>query len=493
MRFLPFASIAIAWTASAGPMKCPAGTKRFDCHQLAMNAHLGVGGKVDLGAAKALYADACAQREGASCNNLGVLAVLHPELATDIDPRALFETGCKRLDSIACDNVRRLATHRDFAIQLSLRAIQMAQSPQGWPELERAACRAGDVFHCEDAASRTRVATLLADECTAGVHATCFEAATRATDDVAIVKLFGVGCAAGDGKACHALATRRASAGANDRELLGVWKGACSDKDFDLTEADASARSEACARWGTAARKPAEQRTAAALAAAYCTAGKAGACDVAERLYDRAGDHAKAFAIIKPQCVADEKPEAPACRDLGERYLLGNGTTANVARALELFGGTCPKDLAWEACKRVGRYLEGKGKRLDAAAAYQIYCTGDVVEACYLRARAIESAPSDGSCGGQPALPELKVLYDELCGKRFRDSCRRSASMCSRAMAEYSKPDTCGYGVGDGIETFGGHYHAVIELCPKDVWTPTIRKSMAEIDARCRSTGRCER
>ena len=104
MRFLPFASIAIAWTASAGPMKCPAGTKRFDCHQLAMNAHLGVGGKVDLGAAKALYADACAQREGASCNNLGVLAVVHPELAPDIDPKALFENGCKRLDSIACDN-----------------------------------------------------------------------------------------------------------------------------------------------------------------------------------------------------------------------------------------------------------------------------------------------------------------------------------------------------------------------------------------------------
>ncbi len=257
MRFLPFALIAIAWTASASPMKCPAGTKRFDCHQLAMNAHLGGGGKVDLATAKTLYADACAQREGASCNNLGVLAVVHPELATDLDPKALFENGCKRLDSVAWDNVRRLASHRDLAIRLSLRAIQMAQSPQRWPELERAASRGGDVFRCEDAVSRTRVATLLADECTAGIQTTCFEAATRATDDTTIVKLFGIGCTAGDGKACHALATRRASAGASDGELLGVWKGACSDKDFDLTEE------------GTASRKPAEQRIAATLAANY--------------------------------------------------------------------------------------------------------------------------------------------------------------------------------------------------------------------------------
>ncbi len=120
-----------------------------------------------------------------------------------------------------------------------------------------------------------------------------------------------------------------------------------------------------------------------------------------------------------------------------------------------------------------------------------------MVEACYLSARAIEADPSDGTCSGKPLLPDLKVMYDDLCTKRYRDSCRRSASMCSRAMAEYSKPAGCGWGMGDGVERFDIRYHSVVELCPKSAWTPAIRKAMAEIDAYCRefakSGGRCER
>lgn len=500
MRTLHLAMIAmLALSAAAweSPLTCPAGAKRFACHQLAMNAHLAVSGKVDLATAKALYVDACAQREGASCNNLGVLALVHPDLAADVDPKALFDAACKRLDVVACGNLRRLATHPDLAIQLSLRSLQLAQPPARWPELERAACRAGDPFRCEDSTSRARVAALLAEECLGGVHTTCFDAATRATDPAMTAKLFDVGCTAGDGKACHTLATSRASAGASESDLVGVWKHACSDKHFDLTEADASARSDACGRWGAASRKRAEQRSAAAIAAGYCAAGKAGACEVAERLYDRAGDHARAFSIVKPLCEADEKPASPACRDLAERYLLGNGTTANIPRALALFGDSCPTDLSWESCKRVGRYLESKGKRLDAAAEYEPYCTRAVAEACYLRARAIEDDRSDETCNGKPGLRQLKAMYDGLCAKSYRDSCRRSASMCARAMADYDKPAECGWGVGDGVERLGARYRAVVELCEKAAWTPAIRKAMAKVDAYCRDLegfgGGCER
>ncbi len=495
MRALVFALIAVARTAAAGPTKCPTGGNRSTCHALAVRAHLGVGGGVDLTAAKSLYADACAQRMAASCNNLAVLALVHPELGKDVEPKGLFEAACSQLESVACDNARRLASHKELAIQLALPGSSLTEGADCWHELERAACHEGDVFRCDDPTSRARVAAALAEECRSGVSATCFDAATRATDDATISSLLGLACTAHDGKACHVLATRKAAAGAKDEALVDLWKGACSDKDFALTDEDAAARSAACARWGTATRKRADQLQAAALAAEYCTAGKPGACAVGEQLYDRTGDHAKAFAIVKLQCNDD--PQTPACRDLGERYVVGNGTAIDVAKGLAVLGGSCPKDLAWPSCKRIGRYLEGQKQWLDAGTAYNIYCDAGNVEACYLRARAIEADPSDVTCAQKPSVPELKAIYDELCAKKYQDSCRRSAGMCARAMTDYLKPASCGSGVGDGVARFGPRYHSVIELCPKTSWTPAVRKEMDKVDAYCRqfelSGGQCDR
>jgi hypothetical protein len=496
VRVLVLTLIAVAQTAVAGSTKCPANAKRFECHALAVRAHLGVGAGVDLATAKALYADACAQHAPASCNNLAVLALMHPELAKDVDAKALFEAACNRLETVACDNARRLATHKELAVELALPGSPFTQGADRWHELERAACRAGDVFRCEDPASRATVAAALADECRSGTPTTCVDAATRTSDEPTITALLGLGCTAHDGKACHMLATRKAGAGIKDEALLDLWKGACSDNDFAVTDEDAAARSEACARWGGAARKRVDQLRAAELAAGYCTAGKASACAVGEQLYDRAGEHAKAFAIARHECNDDL--QTPACRDVGERYVLGNGTAIDAAKGLDLLGGTCPKDLAWTSCKRIGRYLEGKQQALDAAQAYATYCDGGNTEACYLRARAIEADHSDASCVRKPSVPELKALYAELCTSKYQDSCRRSTQMCARAMADFFKPAACGgSGVGDGIERFDMRYHAVIELCPKPSWTPAVRKAMDQIDAHCRqfesSGGQCER
>jgi hypothetical protein len=59
-------------------------------HRLALHAHL----TGDLATARALYRDACDRGEAASCNNLGVLALLHPELARA--RRAARGRGCAR-------------------------------------------------------------------------------------------------------------------------------------------------------------------------------------------------------------------------------------------------------------------------------------------------------------------------------------------------------------------------------------------------------------
>jgi len=475
---------------AGGPAHCPANEKPFHCHRLALNAHLGLDGAVDLLAAKTLYAEACAKGQPASCNNLGVLALAHPELGKDVDASAMFAKACRRLDRAACNNARR---SKELAIELALVDSELTADAKRWSELVRAACRAGDVFRCDDAASRQRVATLLASECRAGVTTTCFDAATRTPDEAASAALLAIACTAKDGKACHALATRKATAGASDSALAKVWEGACADADFETAEEDASARSDACARWGKTAKQKSLQLRIAKLAAGYCASGKASSCAVAEELYDRAGDHAKAFAIAKRQCDEDER----LCRDVAERYVLGNGTAVAIAKGLAMLDDGCPSGLAWETCKKIGRYLEEHKRRGDAANAYASYCSAGNDEACYLRARAFEADGHDGSCGAAPTLKDLKASYDALCAKSFRDSCRRSAAMCARAMADFGKPDECGWGMGDGTARFGLHYHQVVELCPKTSWTAAVRAEMAKIDDYCKrfeqSGGQCER
>ncbi len=480
---------------AAPPAHCPANEKAFHCHRLALGAHVGLDGPVDLQAAKTLYAEACAKGQPASCNNLAVLALAHPELGKDVDARAMFVKACDRLDHAGCENARRVTSDKALAIELSLVDSELTVGAKRWGEMVRAACRAGDVFRCDDATSRQRVATVLAGECRGGADEVCFDAAMRASDDATFASLMAIACNAHEGKACHALATRKAAGGATDTALGRLWQGACTDENFNVTEEDGNARSEACARWGKAAKPKSLQLRAAKTADAYCRAGTTSSCAVAEDLYDRAGAHAKAFAIAKQQC--DEGESSPACRDLAERYVLGNGTAPNLARGIEMLGGGCPADLAWATCKKIGSYLEQHGKRIDAANSYASYCQAGNDEACYLRARAFEADDSDGTCGNGLTLVELKASYDALCSRKFRDSCRRSAAMCGRAMAEFNKPDQCSAGVGDGTERFSTHYHAMIELCPKASWTPAIRAAMRKIDEQCKefeaSGGQCER
>ena len=101
------------------------------------------------------------------------------------------------------------------------------------------------------------MAKLLSDECRAGVHTVCADAAAHTDDATAAAALLGIACTAHDGTSCYALATRKAAGGPGDARL---WEAACADKDFDLTEEDVSARSDACARWGKVASRSAQRR-----------------------------------------------------------------------------------------------------------------------------------------------------------------------------------------------------------------------------------------
>src|SRR5690606_33461227 len=183
------------------PTACPPNEKLFRCHALAVAAHLGIDRPAELAAARTLYADACNKGYSPSCNNLAVLATMHSELATGVDPATLWETACKKLDLAACDNARRLKQHREFAVKLTLGDTLS-------PELKAAACSGGDVFQCDDAASRQKVGALLAEECRGGQHDRCFDAANSAQDGVAFSKLMTLACKQREGRACHALAKR---------------------------------------------------------------------------------------------------------------------------------------------------------------------------------------------------------------------------------------------------------------------------------------------
>ncbi len=474
MRIL-VALVVLSHVAFAAPATCPAGEKRFKCHQLALHAQL----TGDLATARALYRDACDRGEAASCNNLAVLALLHPEEA--VDPKPLFDKACDRLDVTACDNARRFAAHKDLSVALALGDTELTLGADAWHQLVAAACRAGDVFRCDDAASRKRLADLFADECRAGLRTACFDAASKTDDELAANLQLLAGCEKRDGRACHALATRRAAKGAPDGALLDLWKGACADKDWAGTPDDAALRTDDCARWAKATHRASDRRRAAELATDACAG-----CLNAAQLYDLAGDHAKAFALVETQCT--EGGQTDACHALGERYVLGNGTRADIEKGLEQLGDTCPDDLPWTTCKRIGQWLVAQSRAADAGTAFDRYCKGGNREACYLQARAFEAAPHTG-CPGLPGRAALAKTYDELCKQGDRAACGSRPRLCSRAMADYEKPRECSWGVGDGSVHRDLVDLDVVDLCPKSAWTPAVRKGMKAYDEECRQAG----
>jgi hypothetical protein len=421
-----------------------------------------------------------------------VLVAAHPDLAAGSDPASLWKQGCDRLSYQACDNARRSGAHRELAVRLDLGARELTADEATRATLKQLACTAGDIFECTDKVVAKPAATLLAEECRTGVTGSCREAAELADSEAEVSDLLGRACRGRDGKACYEVAK---ATGGTPAELIALWQGACSDKDFSATAEDATARDEACTEWGKLLHAAPELRRAATISDTYCTDGELGACAIAEHLYDRAGEHAKAFAIVQQQC--HERGQTSPCFDLAERYVLGNGTPVAIDKGIELLGGGCTAEVAWPVCKTIGHYLVQHHQEIAAANGYASYCDKGEVEACYLRARAFEADPHDVDCGGKPSLPELKKTYDDLCKRGSADSCKRSAGMCARAMVDFGKPADCSSGVGDGIITFDGTYRAVVELCPKASWTPAVRAAMAKIDAECkefaRSGGRCER
>jgi len=466
MRILVLVLVVVSHVAFAAPSTCPAGEKRFKCHQVALKAHLGG----DLATARALYRDACDRGEAASCNNLGVLALRDG----DASAKALFDKACARMEPVACDNSRRLATHKDLAVELALGGTELTLGADAWHQLVADACRAGDVFRCDDAASRERVANVLADECHAGTRGACADAAAHTADDANATALLVLGCKAKDGRACHALAARKGT--------VELWKGSCSDKDWSIGSDETEQRTDDCVHWA----KAAHSRRAAELADDACNG-----CMAAAEAYDAVGDHAKAFAVADKLCT--ELMQDDACRDVGERWVLGKGTRVDIAKGLDKLGGTCPDDLAWTTCKQIGQWLVAQKRAGEAATAYTHACEGGNAEACYLQVRAYEASPRDG-CDRGPYLEDLAKTYDGLCKQGNRAACGARPRLCAEAMAEYVKPHACNWGIGDGSVERDIEGHEVIALCSQSAWTPAVRKKMKDFDDECRAAGpRCTR
>ena len=450
--------VVVSRVAFAGPPTCPKGEKRFHCHERALRAHL----DGDLATARVLYREACDMGEAASCNNLGVLALRDG----GPDAKPLFDKACARMEPVACNNARRLATHEDLAVELALGGTELTLGADAWKQLVIDACRAGDVFRCDDAASRARVAGVLADECHAGTQGACADAAAHTADEAAATALLVLGCKAHDGKACHALAAKKPTA--------ELWKGSCTDKDWSVGSDENEQRTDDCVHWA----KAAHSRRAADLAADACNG-----CMAAAEAYDAVGDHARAFALADKLCT--ELSQADACRDVGERMVLGKGTRVDVAAGFEKLGNTCPEDLAWSTCKRIGQWLVAHGRAADAGTSYTSACKAGNTEACYLQARAYEVGPH-GSCTRGPYLGDLAKTYDDLCKQGDRAACGARPRLCARAMAEDVKEHQCGFGIGDASVNLDLEDAEVLELCPKTAWTPAVRKRMKDFEQACR-------
>jgi hypothetical protein len=437
--------LAILLVARAALAECPPPAKPFECHAEAARRHLAG----EIAVARGMYQAACALGYTPSCNNLGVLQAIAGE-----DPTAAWKVACRPLATVPCENLRRWKTHREMARRL---VVDDADASR--------ACAAGDVFRCEDQASRARVAALYAEECRAGEMSVCFEAGTR-TGDGALVRR---ACDAGEGAACHALATRAPAP--------ALWERACRDEGFDVTAEDRAARASACRAWGG--------RRAAETAAHHCAAGDAEACWAAKDLFQSAGDARRAFALVKAMCDAAGDPEMPACVELGDRYVTGNGTPRSLEMRRALLGDDCGPPSPWEVCRT---FAEHGVRRRDpsAPAIHARWCKDGNAEACYLGALAAEThrelrcvAPGWWSLSG------IDNTYERACRAGLAAACRRRAGLCRRAMDEYVRDvEACiGGGVGDGTWQPSDGYRLVRELCPESAWTPAVRRRIAAEEA----------
>lgn len=479
MRARPLAPILlvlVAARADAAPDACPASRKPYECHVEALGYHLGFERAADPAAARRLYAAACERGYAPSCNNLAVMGLAGGGPASEA--RALWTRSCKPLQPVACDNLRRLDGHRELAVRLALVDTELTAGAARWRELEERACRAGDVFRCADAGSRARVGELLAAECRGGETATCFDAGALASDAASSAALMDKACAAGDGRACHALATRGADASA----LARLWRGACVD-----AELDAAPRNQACAAWARALPRGAWRLPVAQASATHCAAGDREACRLATELFDEAGAKARAFAIVKSLCDADD-PSSPSCAELGDRYVLGEGTPRSIQKHLDLLGPRCAPPRRWPVCRALARSLVRDAPA--ASAIYEAHCAAGVDEACYAGARAAEAGAS-GRCGKWWGLKDVAATYDALCEARFEDACARRRRLCAAAMKEYVRGlDVACHqphgAVGDASWTPSAEREALDALCPSAAWTRQVRAKVAAEDAEHR-------
>jgi hypothetical protein len=439
--------IAIFLAAQAAQAECPPSRKPFECHAEAVRRHLAgeIGGR-------GLYQAACARGYTPSCNNLGVLMAIAGE-----DPTAAWTKACRPLAAIPCENLRRWGTHRELARRLVVDDAQAA-----------AACAAGDVFRCEDPASRARVAALLADECRAGETSLCFEAGSRTGDDALVRRA----CDAGEGAACHALATKAPAP--------ALWERACRDDGFDVTAEDRAARARACRAWGG--------RRAAGIAARHCAGGDAEACWAAKDLWQSAGEARRAFAIVKRLCDEAGDPELPACVEVADRYATGNGTARSFARRTALVGEDCRPPSPWEVCRAVAADA-ARRRSPSAMAIYSRWCADGTTEACF-RGALLAETDRDHRCAAKQwsSLSAIGAAHEHACAAGHRDACRRREGLCRRAMEEYlADVQPCFlFAAGDGTWRPSEGYQNVRELCPESAWTPAVRRRIAVDEAERR-------
>lgn len=263
---------------------CAPSEKLFQCHRRAVQLHLGLGARVDVATAKAIYASACERKYAASCNNLSVLIAASKTAPNNA--AELFDKACKQLDLAACDNARRLKSGAEYAVKLS---FPIGVFDEVSAALAGAACSAGDVFQCIDAPTKSRVAALLARECRGGEVGQCVDAAT-ASPEGDYIELMTLACDQRVGKACYGLAKRQSATDQNLKAQDQRWKTACLDADFDLGAEDQAARNEACLQ--VVAKKPTQRSLLLSVANANeqrCKSGEAAACITARSAFDAVG------------------------------------------------------------------------------------------------------------------------------------------------------------------------------------------------------------
>jgi hypothetical protein len=204
---------------------------------------------------------------------------------------------------------------------------------------------------------------------------------------------------------------------------------------------------------------------------------------LAKNLFQEASAKQRAFAIVKQLCDADD-PSSPICAELGDRYIMGDGTPRSIQKHLDLLGPICVPPRHWEVCRELARAL-GHDKSA-ASTIYEAHCAAGIDEACYAGARAAEAGAA-GRCGKWFGLKDVAATYDALCDAKFKDACARRQRLCALAMKEYVRGIgvEChpGGGVGDSTWSPSVERESLETLCPSAVWTKEVRAKVGAEDA----------